>query len=455
MKHAIIADTMVYLHYIPVDQVDWHTVLNVPSSDDVLIVVPGITLREIDKHKNTSPRLRNRAQRAGSQLGGWLSSAGSVLRDGVRIEAALRAPQVNWLELGLDSASNDDMLVASVVEFSGARRDCHVVLVTQDNYVRLRASALGIDVLSLGDEFRLPSDDDPVERENRELRRELQRMQAIRPVLDLQFAGSAGKTMRVVIRAVAPLSSEEMAERLKEIEQRYLPVESFMQTAKPLREGTASADQARQGVASKLAAFLAAQDRADSAELARYAEERAAFLVKYAKYLHEARAHERARARRFALELELVNTGSAPAQDIDVHLHIPDGVLVVGSDDLKEPKAPDPPTRPRNAMELLRDSMASSVYTPPMYRSLGALDEVVAVDRSPNVSPLEIEETHSFDIRFHVGAVKHGLPVRISPIPIAVPDGAEIRPFQIPYTLRPANLPDPVRNVLSVILTAE
>jgi hypothetical protein len=47
---AAFLDTMIYLHYRPVAEIDWQRVLDTARVD---ILVPRITVRELDRHKNT------------------------------------------------------------------------------------------------------------------------------------------------------------------------------------------------------------------------------------------------------------------------------------------------------------------------------------------------------------------------------------------------------------------
>ena len=54
-------DTMIFLHFQSFDQLDWPTILNMKRA---MIIVPPITLRELNKHKDTHnlQKIRERAQ---------------------------------------------------------------------------------------------------------------------------------------------------------------------------------------------------------------------------------------------------------------------------------------------------------------------------------------------------------------------------------------------------------
>jgi hypothetical protein len=462
MKHAVFLDTMVYLHYRPVEEIDWHRMLGVPSGDSVVIVVSGVTLREIDKHKNQSARLRERARRVSERIAGWLTADHAEVRPGVAVVGALRPPDVDYAAEGLDSNSNDDVLVASALAYQRANPETGVTLVTQDVYPQMRARGLGLRALALPDDLKLPVEEDPTEKENRDLRRQLQQLQAALPVLDLQFSDSGGKSLRVVIRDVGPLTQSELAAAMAEAERQHPPVDALRPRRAPDEARPPGPDiLGRMGASLQREVQRAREIEAavlgpiPETEYTRYEEERVAFLAELPSYLAEVREWERMTARAFTLEMELVNTGSTPAVDIDVHWHVPDGVHVTDEDPTTdEPEPPRPPRRPRRNMDLLRDGlqMPSILGLSTPFPPLPSFDPRPATPR--NVSSLDIEETESYDIRCHVRRVKHGLAEPLPTLYLQVPDDVGVRPFQISYSLHAGNLPRAVEDVLNVILVS-
>ncbi|KPJ72399.1 MAG: hypothetical protein AMS14_07805 [Planctomycetes bacterium DG_20] len=57
LEMDVFLDTMILLHYRPLDELDLPRIV---GTDQVVVVVPRITLRELDRHKNihTSRRVR-------------------------------------------------------------------------------------------------------------------------------------------------------------------------------------------------------------------------------------------------------------------------------------------------------------------------------------------------------------------------------------------------------------
>src|SRR5215469_18533316 len=61
ISKIVFIDTMVFLHFQSFDQLDWPAILN---AKQVKVVVPAITIREINKHKDSHSlqKIRERAQ---------------------------------------------------------------------------------------------------------------------------------------------------------------------------------------------------------------------------------------------------------------------------------------------------------------------------------------------------------------------------------------------------------
>lgn len=470
MRHALFLDTMTYLHYLSVEQIDWQGVLGVSKADEVLIVVPGITLREIDKHKNHTPRLRERAQKVGTRIAAWIAEGRPAIRPGVHVVSAPRVPNIDFEAEGFDRTSNDDVLVAAALDYQRNNPGITVVIVTQDAYPRVIAQGHGLVVHSLSDDLKLPAEEDATENENRELRRRIQQLEAARPDLRVEFASVSKQSREFVIPTMHQLSEKDLAEAIQAMERQHPPADSFrvpsVQVPPTAAPSSQDAGVPLTGIAAAMLSAARAQEMQrlflgsiDAEDLKRYAAERSSFLADYEEYLRERREFEMARARRFMLELELVNTGSVPATDVDVHLHVPDGVVVSGEYDLTEPQAPEPPTRPRRSAEILFQGLSSHSYP-----SIGSfrgpdtsyLESLVARGpRQRNVSDLDIEETGSYTIRCHVGRIKHGLREALPSIYVTIPEDAPVRPFQITYSLHAANLPEAASGTLNVLLKSD
>lgn len=161
---VLFLDSMVYMHYKPIEDVDW---LAEASADQVTIVVPRVTLKELDKHKNThsSARIRERVGGVLKRLEKYLP-AGFDLRPSVSIRRYQKLATNAELEAkGLNADWSDDVLIGTALLYRSEHPEAEVVLVTQDTGPRLTALDHDLTVLRLPDSLRLPADPDPIQRE--------------------------------------------------------------------------------------------------------------------------------------------------------------------------------------------------------------------------------------------------------------------------------------------------
>src|SRR5258708_3890307 len=96
MKKVLFLDTNVFEHFPPVDQMDW---LTIADCNQATLAVPQITIRELNRHKDTSPRgrLRRRATSALAQLTKWARQPQPVqLRVGVDLIFINREPMLDF-----------------------------------------------------------------------------------------------------------------------------------------------------------------------------------------------------------------------------------------------------------------------------------------------------------------------------------------------------------------------
>src|SRR5687767_15021204 len=97
--------------------------------------------------------------------------------------------------------------------------------------------------------------------------------------------------------------------------------------------------------------------------------------------------------RTFAMELEVANEGTAPAHDVTVQLHVPDGVTVSDEEEgTEEPEARRVPLAPRTDLQLLTISASHAdivASSPPSWPH--GFDRMVAAGPS-NVSSLDIRQ---------------------------------------------------------------
>src|ERR1700720_561460 len=143
----VFLDTMIYLHFSSIEAIDFCEVLGASA---VTILVPRVTLRELEKHKSThtTSRTRHRAAQVLSFLESAIESKAPI-RSGVTLRFMPAMPQLDLANHDLNPAWNDDLLIASVLECRDAVPDVETVLITDDTGARLTCRYLQISTRSL------------------------------------------------------------------------------------------------------------------------------------------------------------------------------------------------------------------------------------------------------------------------------------------------------------------
>jgi PIN domain len=429
-QKRLFLDTMVFLHYRPLDELDLPLLA---QSESVMIVVPRVTLRELDKHKAThqSRKVRGRARRVLAELEHAIRT-GLPLKGGIAVEFFSLYPHDQLTGEHLNPNWADDVLVACALAYMARNPGADLSVVSQDVGLRLTCYEHGIATLQLDEDAALPEEVDGAERENRELKRQIQRLQGALPRLEV-FHSEPTESGRVASFSVN--ESREPTERdvddfLEQCRQRYPKKEIPGEQA---QGGGAVVDYS--GALDQLLRMgpSAAEVRAYNVSLESYYRE----AVEHFRAKHE---FSRRRLMTISFEIGIRNSGSAPADDVHVVFFFPEWVRLFDEDSVpQEPARPQPPEVPQGRYVVQRG--IDSFYTSQNFFS--------PVLPAPGpVSSFRIEVAAGYEVRDHFDRIKHGMTVRLPKLYIEFPSFAEARSFSCTYELRPANLPDAVKGDL-------
>lgn len=444
-------DTVVFLHYQPFEQINWPQVL---GADEVVLTVAPVVIRELDRHKdgqNTTKRSKERARKVAGRLRDlWAEGPESVIGEGVTIRYIVHEPQVDYSVHGLSRDWQDDQLLASIIDVRQRGETGEIVLVTRDVGPELRARHHGIGVIRLPERLELQEEPDPSEKRIRELERELKEARHAIPKLDLRFTNGEN---RLTLRRPEPVSTAEewIARQVAEIRQKHP------------RRGAALPKSEPEPAPSTLGALMIGNLELSRAvrdfgiqpeELERYNKDLDGFYAAWERYLRETIEHQARRERTYEIVLELVNTGTAPADDIDVFMHFPDGFDLLEKDELAEdPAPPRPPREPRTAMQIALEGMhmpMSSYLDPGRY-----IPSIPRVSPLGNVSEPTIRRTNSYDVDVSVRRLKHSLSEPFDAMYIVFNSNEDVRPFRIDYRINAANAPREFTGALHVLFGSD
>ena len=334
-KRVAFLDTTVFLHYQPIDQMDW---LNVLNTRRAILIVTGLVIRQLNKHKHEPRNTRKRRERAGSALKRLESHSETnspvMLRDSVELQFMAKSPVLDFAAHKLSPLEDDDWLIASMLEFRGEASGADIVLVTDDLGLKLKAKGHGIPTVRLPETFKLPEEPDPDQRRIRELEEKLRQYQFASP--DLKLALGKGRTyLRVVLKRPS-VSPAIMEERMREVRQHYPKVEKGL-------KGLSGADLMRGSILAPLA-IDAHNKKLEN------------FYTQYQKYLEAKDRFDDRKKRLIRLEIRLVNDGGSPAEDINVFINFPAGFRLLLEQQLpKPPDKPEPPQPPKTITQQIVD----------------------------------------------------------------------------------------------------
>jgi hypothetical protein len=140
------------------------------------------------------------------------------------------------------------------------------------------------------------------------------------------------------------------------------------------------------------------------------------------------------------LQIEVKNSGSAPANDVLANMHFPNGLKVFKREGLKNvlKPSPSPPDNPNDPRIL-----------PRAFDSLLPIPPSTLLPRNPNDPSLSIRETASYEVRWRVPKLRQGYGSQVDPIAVVF-DNHPFS-FEITYTIVADNSPTTVEGVLKVV----
>ena len=421
-------DTNWFLHHQFPDQVDWCRLLGAGA---VEIVLAPMVVRELNKHKDSpsSPKLRRRAAEVLIKIDDLLAEhPQAALRPDVTLRYETREPLIDLAAHQLSAQVPDDQLVASMIAQRDRDPAAPVVLVTADTGLRLKAQGHGFAIHRPAAAFKLPTEDDPQEKRIKELERENRDLRDRIPKVELRFADGE-RLLRGQIRAPQDYTAA-ITQKLAEVREKHP------------KKGIATPGSSPMQMTAMLAS-LNTLNQISAEDIAEYNEQLDRYYARYEGFLEAIAARGNAQRRTLRLDLILFNEGTAPAEDLDVFLHFPDGFILHGEDDRPgRPEQPRPPAQPRPYFE----------------RSLGygiALPELAPRVEMPRIyDPTDprIRRTNSYEVTVTYKRLKQQLQQALKPLWLTFDSYELATSFSVDYRLNAASLPHEKTGRLDVLV---
>jgi len=429
LMQTLFLDTNILLHYKPMRSIDWRALCGEPVRLCVCITV----IHELDK-KKSDPRLKDRARRAIDEIR-LLISTGKV-RDGVIIEVSHQELRREDFPHGYDTDSADDAILLHAKSYKDAHPEDQVAVVSEDLGMELKCKAHGFSFLTPRNEDREEVIDDYV-REKRKLQKELDELKRRLPSLWVQFnVGDAEPTNQAIRRLKRPELKELFdIEALCKQWPKYLPkqqkVDVFEMYPPP---------------GSPVSQFY----NVPPEEYVRYNREVDVYLQKCEQYNVNMKHWVNTCSRKIDFKLLVTNEGNAPATNIDIYLHFPDGLIIETVEAFlkREPMKPNVPTKPRTTTQILEEKMNNINYD-------------VGGGRRPNFDLINskhdllgptIQHTNSFDVSYKLLKLKHGDKKDLGSLVVIFDSEETAKSFDVSVRITSDDLPNPDRGTLNFII---
>ena len=416
----VFLDANIALHFKRPDQVDW---LKLTGAGEVVLVAAPILLSELEEQK-IFHKLRKLRERAGEYIK-WLDKfvevPGTEVRSKVTWMFLTDEPQIDFGAERLSETISDDQLIASVLCYS-RQSGSRPVVATSDIGLKIKLKSRLIEVLVLPDDLRLPDEQDPVERENKELRNKITRLESRMPRVSIAFEGGV---QHQVLHARDPKSYK--VKTLEQIKEEHL----YMTTA------------AEDGLFPSASTMHAIEQTLRRENRLNFNEQLDKFFGDYQKFFDRYAVWQETICMHHAIKIVIANAGTAPASNVDVELYFPEGVVPVDEDDI--PEQPKLPVSPKQNQGIFASHLVSNEN----FDFFGSFIEQHnrLTTYSPSMPNVELDN-NSINISYF--QLKHGFSEVTEPLIFRFVSKDTVGSFKINYRLSANELPDAVEGDLHI-----
>lgn len=417
MKY-IFLDTNIFLHFQDFEKIDW---LSESFSKACKLVIPPVVIDELDEKKIGTSKIGNRARNVLNRFEQLAELEDARIKENIEFEILLSKPSREIYETNnLNFDEKDHRLIASIIQFSEVKDLDEILLCSNDIGPRLRAKTFGIKSLKLDSKYLIPNQVSEEEKRIKKLERENQILRTRIPKLDVLFLNE-NKYQKIKVPERDYSNFEDFkTQKLKEIK-----IENpYMEHKEP--KGS----------------LLTQYGPLYSSTINEYNNKLDEFYSEYENTLDKIFEYEKKELFSFSIQLIIKNSGNIPAEDIDLHLHFPDGFELIESSEKEEyPSLPKPPYKPKSAFDL-----GHSVF--PMVSSF---HNQITPNTSLNFNSPSIKKTNSYDVDFSRKNLKHGYSEQLEELTIIFDSNSSINNFPIDYELSSANMPEKLIGKLNVL----
>jgi hypothetical protein len=420
-------DTNIFIHFIDFEQIDWSS--ETQSSDKVIITIAPIVIDELDKHKyNKSNRISNRIKKLLPKIENSIENP-DLLKYQIKI-IDKRPSEETFRENHLDKTEQDDSLLAAIIEFKQYINDGdRIIYITNDFGPRLKAKSLSIDTSKPDAKYLLANEPDETQAKLNTLQKELNELKYKSPNVTLTFFDKSN--FSIFKREELEYSRKTFIAKEIENVKNQTPFLIYTPPDKDLYKNPLLAFNTNP--------LLSLSEE----QINNYNNELSEYLRKYEEYAGE--LFEAFNFMKNSIEIKFIleNRGTAPAEDIDIEIHFPDGFELLSEEELPIiRRKPDPPYKPKNRMDhnFQFSALANSIPNLNTNFNLGSI----------KLNMPTIKKTNSYNVNYHLNALKHNQIYELEPLYAKFEDIATAKGFQIDYKLIISNIAMPIIGQLNI-----
>jgi PIN domain len=123
-------------------------------------------------------------------------------------------PPLQYAEMGFDPYDGDEKILAEIIGFKRANPEARVLLLTLDTGMRLHAADHFVELVNSAEDLRVGDEEDPTEKELRNVQREIAAIRAAQPDVVVRFADGSTETEVAVYPPLSELHVSSIVDRL-------------------------------------------------------------------------------------------------------------------------------------------------------------------------------------------------------------------------------------------------
>lgn len=464
---TIFLDTNIFIQCRDLKELPWKDVVD---KEDILLLIPQTVVKEIDKQKGEGGNRRGKRARATSTLFRKIITCGEtrfvIKESNPRIEIAFS--DITLLKVdpndALDPSQPDDRIIAEVRQYQLDNQGVTAHFLTHDSYPMHSCQRLGIPFIPVPDAWLLEPEPDPHDKELKELRQKIAKLEQNDPKIELTTRDSDDceiSTVTLEITDYVELTEDQIKELVAEVVTRC-PIKTHFDGSKK------QLSNSHGRYATLITGYQEEYQKPSESQIEKYQnEDYPAWVEKVHKNFKNFHKILGFNQRHFSLTFELSNNGSVPAGNLIIEFEALGDIEIMlkehkndffGDTTLKPPSAPKAPEG-----QWIKKNLGFAHSN--VFGLATRLDEPLFKDITPFINPRRERDLNSFywregetcvftkGISAECKEFRHQVNPELFEITVIIPMDKKLRNGGISCLVTAKNLRIPFKKVLPISLS--